>query len=239
MPKTLGRMVSRMSEQTPPNLPYLATIQKWQKVFRDMGAEWEYHGGEFCALYTLSGKVSDYYFNSQVISNSCQVLTALCHELYLPELQRRSINVDWILSYPPFGVAFANALAQELGVQSSFIHSLESPRLPADVTRGARVLVVADDIFSGTSVLKVFQAAQSRECEIAPLVLSFGNFSGKPSLHGKDILCVITREVELFDVSDSPLVGRGVRAINAREHWDEYFAPNISLKSEAMPRKTN
>jgi orotate phosphoribosyltransferase len=239
VPKTLGRMVSRMSEQTPPNLPDLATIQKWQKAFRDMGAEWVFEGGEFCALYTLSGKVADYYFNSEIISNNYQVLTAVCQELYLPELQRRSISIERILSYPPYGVAFANALARELGVQSSFIHSLESPNLLPDVPRGARVLVVADDIFSGASVRKVFQAAQSRECEIAPLVFSFGNFSGRSSLHGKEIFSVITRQVELFDISDSPLVARGVRAINAREHWDEYFAPNRSFKLEDVLRKTN
>lgn len=232
-------MVSQMSERNPPYLPDIATIQRWQKTFRDMGAEWEYQGGEFCALYTLSGKVADYYFNTEIISTNSQVLTALCEELYLPELQRRSISVDWILSYPPYGVAFANALARALGVQSSFIHSLESPSLAADVPRGARVLVVADDIFSGTSVQKVFQAAQSRECEIAPLVFSFGNFSGQSSLHEKEILSVITRRVELFDLSDSPLVARGVRAINAREYWQEYFVPSRSFGPEEVRRATS
>ena len=214
-----------MLEQSRPKLPDQTSIQKWQKIFKDLGAEWEYRGGDACALYTLSGKVSDYYFNSEVISKNPEMLGSLCREVYLPEVQRRNIGVDMVASYPPYGVAFAKALAQELGVGSCFIRSLASPGFEQQLPGGTRVLVVADDIFSGSSVVKTIKAALANQCEVAPVVLAFANFSGRNSIEGLDIFSVITRRVELSDVSDSPLVARGVRAINAREHWEEFFAP--------------
>ncbi len=214
-----------MLEPTRPKLSDQSSIQKWHQTFKDIGAEWEYRGGELCALYTLSGKVSDYYFNSDVISKQPQLLGSLCREVYLPEMQRRNISVDLVASYPPYGVAFANALAQELGVRSCFLRSLASPVFDQDVKREARVLVVADDIFSGSSLVTTIGAALARECKVAPVVFAFGNFSGRSSIEGLDIFSVINRRVELFDVSESPLVARGVKAINARENWADFFAP--------------
>lgn len=194
-------------------------------MFKELGAEWEYSGGDVCALYTLSGKVSDYYFNSEVISRNSEVLGSICREVYLPEIQRRNLSVDLIASYPPYGVAFANALAQELGVESCFLRSLASPTLDREVKRDTHVLVVADDIFSGSSVVKTIQAAKTNECAVAPVVFAFGNFSGRGTIEGLDIFSVISRRIELLDKSESPLVARGIRPVNARENWHGLFVP--------------
>ncbi len=224
-PNRRERTIATMLESSRPKLPNEPSIQKWQQTFRDMGAEWEYNGGDVCALYTLSGKVSDYYFNSEVISKNPQMLSSLCREVYLPELQRLKISVDLVASYPPYGVAFANSLAQALGVGSCFISSLSSPNIEQEVNKGTRILAVADDIFSGSSLVKTIQAALVKQCKVVPVVFAFGNFSGRASLEGFDIFSVINRRVELFDVADSPLVARGVRPVNAREHWGQLFAP--------------
>lgn len=76
-------------------------LKKWSRVFYDLGAEWECRGGGVCALHTVSGKVSDYYFNSEVISNNGEILEALCREVYLPQLKYRNLSVDAVASYPP------------------------------------------------------------------------------------------------------------------------------------------
>jgi hypothetical protein len=123
-------------------------------------------------------------------------------------------------------VAFTKALAQELGVESCLLHSLSSPTLERDVKRGTNVLVVADDIFSGSSVVKTIHAAKAKECVVAPVVFAFGNFSGNNAIEGLDIFSVINRAVQLLDKSESPLVARGIRPVNAREHWEEFFVPN-------------
>lgn len=215
-----------MFEKSRATVPDQSSLEKWQETFKELGAEWEYSGGDVCALYTLSGKVSDYYFNSDVISGNSEVLGSLCRELYLPEIQRRNVSVELVASYPPFGVAFANALAKELGVESCLLRSLASPNLEREVKRGTHVLVVADDIFSGSSVLKTIQAAKANECAVAPVVFAFGNFSGRGTIEGLDIFSVINRRVELLDKSESPLVARGIRPVNARENWQELFVPS-------------
>jgi adenine/guanine phosphoribosyltransferase-like PRPP-binding protein len=198
-------------------------LKKWSRVFYDLGAEWEYRGGDVCALHTVSGKVSDYYFNSEVISNNKEILEALCREVYLPQVTHRNLSVDAVASYPPYGEAFANAMARGLGVPSYFLRSLDVPEIDNQLKRDARVLVVADDIFSGGSVSQTIRAIHARRCAVAPLVCAFGNFSGKPSIDSFEIFSVISRRVDLFDVADSPLVARGIRPVNAREHWEELF----------------
>jgi orotate phosphoribosyltransferase len=186
-----------MLEKSRPKVPDQPSLEKWQQRFNDLGAEWEYRGGDVCALYTLSGKVSDYYFNSEVISRNPEVLGALCREIYLPEIQRRKLSVDLVASYPPYGVAFTKALAQELGVESCLLHSLSSPTLERDVKRGTNVLVVADDIFSGSSVVKTIHAAKAKECVVAPVVFAFGNFSGNNAIEGLDIGKFSNKDVNL------------------------------------------
>lgn len=212
-----------MFEESRATVSKQLSLEKWQKTFKELGAEWEYRGGDVCALYTLSGKVSDYYFNSDVISRNPEVLGSLCREVYLPEIERRKLSVDLVASYPPYGVAFANALAQQLGVESCLLRSLTSPTLEREVRRHSRVLVVADDIFSGSSVVKTIQAAKANECAVAPVVFAFGNFSGHGTIEGLNIFSVINRRVELLDKSESPLVARGIRPVNARENWQELF----------------
>ena len=215
-----------MLEQSCLKVPDQPTLEKWQKRFNELGAEWEYRGGDVCALYTLSAKVSDYYFNSEVISRNPEVLGSLCREIYLPEIQRRKLSVELVASYPPYGVAFANALAKDLGVESCLLQSLSSPTLEREVKSGTNVLVVADDIFSGSSVVRTIQAAKAQECVVAPVVFAFGNFSGNNAIEGLDIFSVINRRVELLEKSESPLVARGIRPVNARENWQEFFVPN-------------
>jgi adenine/guanine phosphoribosyltransferase-like PRPP-binding protein len=214
-----------MATPTEPTLLDRALREKWHKVFHDLGAEWEYRGGDVCALHTLSGKVSDYYFNSEIISNNEEMLAALCREYYLPQLKRTNLSIDAVASYPPYGVAFAKALAQALGVPSYFLRSLAVPVVDNELKADVRILVVADDIFSGGSVSQTIRAVRARRCTVVPLVFAFGNFSGSPSIEGFEIFSVISRRVDLFDVADSPLVARGVRPVNAREYWAEFFAP--------------
>jgi len=122
-------------------------------------------------------------------------------------------------------VAFANAMARGLGVPSYFLRSLDTGEIDDQLKRDARVLVVADDIFSGGSVLQTIRAVHAQRCTVVPLVFAFGNFSGKTSIEGFEIVSVISRRVDVCDVADSPLVARGVRPVNAREYWGKFFAP--------------
>ena len=216
---------AEMLEPSRPTLSEQASLLTWRQAFKELGAEWEYNGGDVCALHTLSGKVSEYYFNSEVISNNTEILSALCREVYLPEIERRHITVDLVASYAPYGVAFANELARALGVGSCFLRSPAALNFEQDVKFGARILVVADDVFSGGSVVRTIDAARSKECHVAPVVFAFGNFSGRSSVDGIEIFAVIDRHVELFEIADSPLIARGVKSVNARDCWDKHFAP--------------
>ncbi len=199
--------------------------QAWRERLRAIGAEWEYAGGDICALYTLSGKVSDYYFNSNVLSQDPALLDELCGDVYVPELKARDIGVDWVLTYPPYGLPFACSLARALKSSFGYIQSLDSPALVFDIPRGSRVLLVADDLFSGSSILKTLKAAQARGCDVAPVLFVFGNFSGRDTFEGMEVFSVIKRDVKLYNAAESPLVARGVKAVNAREHWDEFIRP--------------
>lgn len=151
-------------------------IDKWRNILKEAGAEWEYTGGYFCALHTLSGKVSDYYFNSEVVSAAPELLSGLCRDIYLPEIERRKLQIDLVVSYRPFGAAFADELSKKLGVESCFLRSLDSPSLDMEMKRHTRVLVVADDIYSGSSITKIIQAVRAQRGLIAPVLFVFGNF---------------------------------------------------------------
>jgi hypothetical protein len=114
-------------------------------------------------------------------------------------------------------------MARVLGAPSYFLRSLDTGEIDDQLKRDAQVLVVADDIFSGGSVSQTNRAIHARRCTVVPLVCAFGNFSGKPSIEGFEIFSVISRRVELFDIVDSALVARGIRPVNARDHWEEWF----------------
>jgi orotate phosphoribosyltransferase len=204
-------------------------IDRWHQRLRDLGAEWEYQGGEFCALYSVVEKVSDYYFNSDVVSSNEPVLEALCREVYVPEIHRRKLSVDWVVSFLPYGAPFARTLARVLNVESAVIESRGDPVLPDGLSAHSRVLVVSDDIFTGGSIARVVDAALARQATVEPVLFAFGNFSGASHLGGREIVSVINREVRLSTLSESPLVGRGVRPLRARTHWDQFVRDGARL----------
>ncbi len=194
----------------------------WRERFRVMQAEWEYTGGEFCAEHTLSGKISDYYFNSNVISQNTRLLDELCSDYYVPLLEQRQLKIDWVVSYPPYGLPFAWSLARALGASAGYIQSLESPSLVFNIPPEASVLLVADDIFSGSSIRITREAALGAGCRVLPVLPVFGNFSGQLHIDGLEVISILEREVTLWDRRSCPLIAKGIRPLLARENWAQF-----------------
>ena len=190
-------------------------------VLREMGCIWEYPGTGFHADFTLASRHSGFYFNSNEIVQDPGKLETVCERIE-QEIVRRDLTPTWVVSYPPFGTPFALILARKLGVRFGYVQSVEQMEIFFEIGAEDRVLVVADDIYGGTTMTRLLELLSSMGAEVEECVFVVANFTGRDTIAGKKIVSLYERVVEMWSPSECPLCDAGSTAISARRHWPRF-----------------
>src|SRR6516225_3141723 len=94
--------------------------ESWENLFTEAGAIWRYCAGGLHAADVAGKRHVDYYFNSNYVVNHPKLLQKICTDVFLPELERGQVKVDWVLSYPPFGLPVAFCLAELINCRFAY-----------------------------------------------------------------------------------------------------------------------
>ena len=101
--------------------------------------------------------------------------------IFSKELQLRKIKPDWIITYPPFGLAIAYALARETGAKFGYV-DLKKNICNFDIKNGETIIVVGDDIYSGGSLKETIDIISKMNAKVESPIFTIGNFSGTKKL---------------------------------------------------------
>jgi orotate phosphoribosyltransferase len=192
--------------------------QSWEERFTDLQATWDYCVGGWHAADLAGTKHMDYYFNSNYVVKHPHILESICTSVFVPELLDRKIQIDWVISYPPFGLPVAFCLANIL--KSNFAYC-ENEELRFDLKPGQKVLIVADDIYTGKSLENLMHTLSSRGVLISDLIMVLGNFIDRAEFAGKKVVSAVSRSVNLWQKGECPLCKSGSQAVSARSNWQE------------------
>lgn len=185
-------------------------------------AIWTYELSGPHALLTSSGKHADGYFNSNVISQEPAFLREICTKHFTPNLKQRGINPDWIVTYAPYGIPFAYELASQLGCQFGYLSSISAPKLNFLIRSSAKILPVADDIFSGDSMKIMTTYLASLGYSLEPLRVCIGNLSGSTLIDDVEVLSLFDTKINLWSPEECPLCKSGSPVLGVRELWTQH-----------------
>lgn len=182
---------------------------------------WRYPGhAKFHVQTSESGLHSDLYLNTDYIVSDISLLERIVRDIFLKELHLRKVTPDWIITYPPFGLPIAYALARECGAKFGYV-DLKNNSCNFDVKDGDKVVIVGDDIYSGGSFKKTINILTQKEAKIESPLFTIGNFSGAKELLGVEVFSVLSEKGNLYPEKDCPLCHSGSKAILPRPNWSK------------------
>jgi orotate phosphoribosyltransferase len=193
---------------------------KWVERLNRIGSFWEYQDGPLVAELTLSGRVSDFYFNSNVLLSDPRLTRALCRDIFVRQFELLRLAPSFVMTVAPFGLPLASVMAEELGIPFGYHH----PSTPSMLSRMPQdkdvSVIVTDDIWSGGSVRDLIELVRGNGLPDPVIILAIGNMSQRSELCGTPIFSVFDRHVNTWAFEDSPFASiPGVMPIVAREHW--------------------
>ena len=192
----------------------------WEQTFVEADAIWSYREGGPHALYELSGRHSDFYFNTNSIVSRPPLLKRAVIEL-TRRLRVAGMPPAWIVTYPPFGLPVGFAMAEALASRFAYVHSLDRAELYFPIPAAASVLLVADDLYSGGSVRKVLAVLRQLEVSVLPSIVVLANFSGSSTFDGMPVVSLYERSIPLWSPGECPLCLKGSLPVAARPHWSD------------------
>lgn len=183
-------------------------------------AVWRYDNSELHVQTSESGMHSDLYLNTDYVISDVALVENIVKNIFAKELDSLNIKPDWIVSYPPFGLAIAYALARQIGAKFGYVNR-EANSCSFDIKKGDKVIVVGDDIYSGGSIKKTIEIMNKLDAEVLSPILTIGNFSGTKTLFGLEIISAIAEKGNLYPESDCPMCKLGSKAVLPRPNWNK------------------
>lgn len=208
----------------PPDLVRSTQDAEWTGRFREIGALWEAGGASGAHVKTsLGGAHVDKYFNSDVVLASPPLTAQIIASALLPRLSR--LSPDWVISYAPFGLFLAHAVAQAWGARCAYANPSDGYATHFPIASSESVLVVADDIYSGNSILRVIEQAELRGANVSPALFCLANMSGAEQLNGREIISAAALRAERFEAEACPMCAEGSPALLPRPNWQALCSP--------------
>ena len=181
---------------------------------------WRYNNSKFHVKTSESGLHSDLYLNTDCVISDVLLVEEIVKNVFFKELRLRKIKPDWIISYPPFGLAIAYALARESGAKFGYVNT-KTNKCNFDIKKGDKVIVVGDDIYSGESLKKTVNIVNKMGAKVEAPIFAIGNFSGAKRLLGLEVLSVISEKGNLYPANDCPMCKSGSKAVLPRPNWNK------------------
>jgi orotate phosphoribosyltransferase len=209
--------------------PSRANGGDWGGLFRQIGAVWEVgQSGAPHVQTSLGGSHVDKYFNSDIVVASPTLTTQVVESVLVPGFSQTARAPDWVLSYAPFGLFLAHAVAQALDARCAYSDPSSEYATHFDIRASESVLVIADDVHSGGSVLKTIEQVERRGARVLPMVFCLANLSGEASLGEREIVSAVTLEPRRYPAETCPLCAEGSPALTPRPNWPTLLASRLS-----------
>lgn len=196
----------------------ISYFMNWVNEFMAKKALWKYNGSNVHVQTSESGMHSDLYLNTDRIISDV-LLVEIIVKKFSKELKSRGIKPDWIITYPPFGIVIAYALAREIGAKFGYV-DIKSKVCNFNILDGEKVIVVGDDIYSGGSIKKTINIVSDMGAKVEAPILSIGNFSGTKNLIGLEVISIISEKGNLYEEMDCPMCKSGSKAVLPRPNWN-------------------
>lgn len=210
----------------PPDSVPSAQGVEWTRRFREIGALWEVGGASGPHVKTsLGGAHVDRYFNSDVVLASPPLTAEIVASVLVPRLSSLGASPDWVISYAPFGLFLAHAVAEALGARCAYANPSQGYVTHFQIASSESVLVVADDVYSGNSILRVIEQVERGGAKIIPALFCLANMSGSQQLGGREVISAAALTAERFEAGACPMCAAGSPALLPRPNWQALCAP--------------
>lgn len=193
----------------------------WNQRLTQRGLIWRYPGDGPHAAFSLNDSHSDFYFNSDCLISDPALLREACKEIFIQTKNQISKKPDWIITCPPHGLNVGFCLAELFDCNFGYIKSLQEPEIYFDLKTEETVLVCADDLISGASIAKIFNALANKGIKPTGPLMVIANWGDQASFNGFDAVSLIHEKANIWSPSDCPLCQSGSEAIPARQRWLE------------------
>lgn len=196
---------------------------KWFDIFLSEKAIWQHKDHQNLHVKTsMMGEHVDAYFNTDKIVSKPRLLEAIARDVLIPELAKVNASPDWVFSYAPYGLFNAYECAKQ--TDSSCGYTLPSEEYITNfvIPPRSKVLVVADDIYSGSGTLKTIASLEQMGTEVLPIVYCLANMSNSSELKdGRKIVSAVKIHTNRYSASECPLCKAGSKAVSSRPNWDQ------------------
>lgn len=182
-------------------------------------AVWRYNKSKHHVQTSESGLHSDLYLNTDYVVSDVKLLERIIREVFLPELK---LKPNWIITYPPFGLAVAYELARQVGAKFGYVDTAKD-ECSFDIKPDEKVIVVGDDIYSGGSIKKTISIVKSKGAIVESPIFTIGNFTGTEKILGLNIVSAISEKGKLYSAEDCPMCKAGSKAVLPRPNWKRLF----------------
>jgi orotate phosphoribosyltransferase len=193
----------------------------WEKRLLEEKVIWRYPGRGPHAVFTLANKHSNAYFNSDYLISQPSLLEEACSDLYKVVRSKITSKPDWVISYAPYGLNVAFCLAKLFACRFGYTRPDNGNEITFDLKANDKVLLCADDLYTGQSVLKTISALTTREVQIIGPLVVLGNFSGSSKFKGNDIVSLVDFSIDIWESTHCPLCTAGSPALSARKYWHD------------------
>ena len=181
---------------------------------------WKYNNSEFHVKTLESGLHSDLYMNTDFIVSDPKLVESLVKTVFVAELNARKIKPDWILAYPPFGLAIAYALARQIGAKFGYV-DIKKEECNFNIKPNDIIIVIGDDIYSGGSIKKTINVAKAKGANVVSPIFTIGNFTGTETILGLDVVSAISERGHLYKENECPMCKVGSKPVSPRINWNK------------------
>lgn len=192
----------------------------WLSRFHELGAIWEATDPDAPHVKTsLAGSHVDRYFNSDAVLSWPDITEEIVRTILQPQLAQRRLRPDWVVGYAPFGLFLAQAAARALHARCAYTDPSAKYDTYFQIQSGDSILVVADDMYTGGSVLKTISQLERRGATVLPIIFCLVNLSGKKALAEREILAAGEMAANTYRADECQMCRHGSTALTPRPNW--------------------
>ena len=193
-------------------------MEYWLERFRYESAYLEFSKKDY-HVKTVSGKHIDKYLNTDYIVSKPSLLNDIIDLEFIPKIDTLETEIDWVITYPPYGLPIASVLSNKLNIKFAYIQGGVSNECFFNLQEGENCLIIADDIYSGKSLLRVIESIHSKKAS-SKYIFSLANFQENDILFNHEVFSLIKLPTKLWSELDCPLCKLGSKAVHPRSNWN-------------------
>lgn len=181
-------------------------------------AFWRYDNSKYHVKTSESWLHSDQYLNTDYIVSDVLLVESIVRDVFVNELNIKWVRPDWIVSYPPFGLAIAYEFARQLWVKYWYV-DIKNEICTFDINKNNKVIVIWDDIYSGKSIEDTIKIINWLWATVMEPIFTIWNFSGQEDILGLEIISALSEKGNLYKEHSCPMCKIWSKAVLPRPNW--------------------